>query len=70
MLYCTRVSLFLQYLLDLMLLFCSHLEGMEDLLFATLHGRSFVGLFIAQGKHTRITSPLPHGASRRLVTYS
>jgi hypothetical protein len=56
----------LQSLLDLTPLFCLHLEGMRDLLFAALPGRSFVGLFIAQGNHNRITSLLPHGASRWL----
>ena len=51
----------MQSLLDLTLLFCLQLEGMRDLLFAALHNRSSVGLFIAQGKHNRITSLLPHG---------
>jgi hypothetical protein len=58
----------LQYLLDLALLFCSRLEDMGDLLFAALHGKSFVDLLIAQGNHNRITSPLPHCASRLLFT--
>ena len=63
MLYCTRADDFLQSLLDLTLLLYLHLEDMGDLLFAGLHGRSFMGLFIAQGKHSRRTSPFPHGAS-------
>ena len=60
----------MQYLLDLTLLFCLHLEDMGDLLFAALHGRSFVDLLIAQGNHNRITSLLPHCASRLLFPCS
>jgi hypothetical protein len=70
MLYCTREGPVLQYLLDLTLLFCLHLEGMGDLLFAALHGRSFVDLLIVQGNYNRITSPFPHGASRLLFICS
>lgn len=43
MLYCTRVSVFLQSLLDLTLLLCLHLQDIGDLLISRFTWQVFCG---------------------------